>query len=189
MDIGPIWRAMLKNKAGFVLIALQIAVTLTIMVNAFGIIQERSARMDRDSGVDEAKYLRALNCNDGSSNNRRRATCPTPEMLLRRTKNTSGSSGPPNARQLVILPRYIARSCREVMLLTGLPGWTIGTSASQATGLSVAAASCCSPSMLNRQLPPISALSLATSRIPPVASPRSMKTVTPVSTSNALASS
>ena len=54
MDIGPIWRAMLRNKAGFVLIALQVAVTLTIMVNAIGIIQERSGRMDRDSGIDEA---------------------------------------------------------------------------------------------------------------------------------------
>jgi len=45
---------MLRNKAGFVLIALQIAVTLTIMVNAFGIIQERSFRVARDSGLDEA---------------------------------------------------------------------------------------------------------------------------------------
>jgi putative ABC transport system permease protein len=54
MDIGPIWRAMLRNKAGFVLIALQVAVTLTIVVNAFGIIQERSNRIDRDSGIDEA---------------------------------------------------------------------------------------------------------------------------------------
>ena len=54
MDIGPIWRAMQRNKAGFVLIALQIAVTLTIMVNAVGIIQERSRNMARDSGLDEA---------------------------------------------------------------------------------------------------------------------------------------
>ncbi len=54
MDIGPIWRAMLRNKAGFVLIALQIAVTLTIIVNAFGIIQERSTRLARPSGIDEA---------------------------------------------------------------------------------------------------------------------------------------
>ncbi len=54
MDIGPIWRAMLRNKAGFVLIALQVAVTLTIVVNAFGIIQERAGRIARDSGVDEA---------------------------------------------------------------------------------------------------------------------------------------
>jgi putative ABC transport system permease protein len=45
---------MLKYKAGFVLIALQIAVTLTILVNAFGIIQERSAKIARDSGIDEA---------------------------------------------------------------------------------------------------------------------------------------
>lgn len=44
---------MLRNKAGFVLIALQIAVTLTIMVNAFGIMQERAARIARDSGMDQ----------------------------------------------------------------------------------------------------------------------------------------
>ena len=54
MHIGPIWRAMLRNKAGFVLIAVQIAVTLTIMVNAFGIIQERVDKVGQDSGLDEA---------------------------------------------------------------------------------------------------------------------------------------
>ena len=54
MDIGPIWRAMLKNKAGFVLIAVQIAVTLTIMVNAVGIIQERATKSARPSGIDES---------------------------------------------------------------------------------------------------------------------------------------
>jgi len=53
MDIGPIWRAMLKNKSGFVLIALQIAVTMTIMVNAFAIMQERSNNAGRASGLDE----------------------------------------------------------------------------------------------------------------------------------------
>ena len=45
---------MLKNKAGFVLIALQIAVTMTIMVNAFAIIQERTNNAGRESGLDEA---------------------------------------------------------------------------------------------------------------------------------------
>lgn len=54
MDIGPIWRAMLRNKAGFILIALQMAVTLTILVNAFGIIQESSRKIAADSGIDEA---------------------------------------------------------------------------------------------------------------------------------------
>ena len=54
MEFGPIWRAILKNKAGFVLIALQIAVTMTIMVNAFAIMQERKNSISRESGLDEA---------------------------------------------------------------------------------------------------------------------------------------
>jgi putative ABC transport system permease protein len=54
MELGPIWRAMLRNKGGFVLIAVQIAVTMTIMVNAVAIIQERSGDMARPSGIDEA---------------------------------------------------------------------------------------------------------------------------------------
>jgi len=45
---------MLGNKGGFILIAVQIAVTMTIMVNAIAIIQERSANMARPSGLDEA---------------------------------------------------------------------------------------------------------------------------------------
>ena len=54
MEFGPILRAMLKSKAGYVLIALQIAVTMTIMVNAIGIMQERANAISRDSGMDEA---------------------------------------------------------------------------------------------------------------------------------------
>lgn len=54
MEIGPIWRAIWKNKAGFLLIALQIAVTMTIMVNAIAIMQERKNAISRDSGMDEA---------------------------------------------------------------------------------------------------------------------------------------
>jgi putative ABC transport system permease protein len=53
MEIGPIWRAMLRNKTACILIALQIAVTMAIMVNAISIIQERSRLMDRPSGIDE----------------------------------------------------------------------------------------------------------------------------------------
>lgn len=53
MEIGPIWRAMMRNKTAYVLIALQIAVTMAIMVNAIAIIQERSRLMDRPSGIDE----------------------------------------------------------------------------------------------------------------------------------------
>lgn len=53
MEIGPIWRALMRNKTAYILIALQIAVTMAIMVNAVSIIQERSRLMDRPSGVDE----------------------------------------------------------------------------------------------------------------------------------------
>lgn len=53
MELGPIWRAILRNKGSYILIAAQIAVTMAIMVNAIAIMQERAGRMDRPSGVDE----------------------------------------------------------------------------------------------------------------------------------------
>ncbi len=53
MEIGPIWRALLLNKSSYLLIALQIAVTMALMVNAISIVQERTRLMARPSGVDE----------------------------------------------------------------------------------------------------------------------------------------
>lgn len=53
MEIGPIWRALMRNRTAYLLIALQIAVTMAIMVNAISIIQERSRLMARPSGIDE----------------------------------------------------------------------------------------------------------------------------------------
>jgi len=53
MEIGPIWRALLRNKSSYVLIALQIALTMALMVNAISIVQERTRLMARPSGVDE----------------------------------------------------------------------------------------------------------------------------------------
>jgi putative ABC transport system permease protein len=44
---------MMRNKTGAILIALQIAVTMAIMVNAVSIIQERARLMARPSGLDE----------------------------------------------------------------------------------------------------------------------------------------
>jgi putative ABC transport system permease protein len=62
MELGPIWRALQRNRTSYVLIALQIAVTMAIMVNAIGIIQERSKQMARPSGIDEQNifYLTSL---------------------------------------------------------------------------------------------------------------------------------
>jgi len=57
METGPIWRAMMRNKTGVILIALQIAVTMAIMVNAISIMQERSRMMARPTGIDEANIF------------------------------------------------------------------------------------------------------------------------------------
>ena len=52
-DIGPIFRSLLRNRLGVILIALQIALTLAIVTNAAFIIAERSAEIARPSGLDE----------------------------------------------------------------------------------------------------------------------------------------
>ena len=57
MEFGPIWRSILRNKSGYVLIALQIAVTMALMVNAVSIIQERTRLKARPTGVDEANIF------------------------------------------------------------------------------------------------------------------------------------
>jgi putative ABC transport system permease protein len=53
LELGPMLRALLRNKTGALLIALQIALTLTILVNALFMILDRSKTMQRPSGVDE----------------------------------------------------------------------------------------------------------------------------------------
>jgi len=63
MEIGPIWRALIRNKSSYVLIALQIAATMALMVNAISIIQERTRLMGRPSGVDEANIFQLYSMN------------------------------------------------------------------------------------------------------------------------------
>ena len=53
MDIRPILSAMMRNKTGATLIALQIALTLAIVCNAVFIIHDRMTQMGRPSGMDE----------------------------------------------------------------------------------------------------------------------------------------
>ncbi len=52
MEIRPILSAMMRNKTGAVLIALQIAITLAIVVNATFIIYKRVEFVTRPSGMD-----------------------------------------------------------------------------------------------------------------------------------------
>ena len=53
-DLGPIFRTLLRNKLGALLIALQIALTLAVVTNAAYIISQRAADVARPSGLDEA---------------------------------------------------------------------------------------------------------------------------------------
>ncbi|WP_158885785.1 FtsX-like permease family protein [Rhodanobacter sp. L36] len=57
MHIQPILAALRRHKAGTVLIALQIALTLAIVCNAMFIIQQRLAHLSEPTGVDEANLL------------------------------------------------------------------------------------------------------------------------------------
>ncbi|MCW8833545.1 MAG: FtsX-like permease family protein [Colwellia sp.] len=61
LEAGLIIRALMRNKIGALLIALQIALTMTIIVNAIFMIQDRQAQMLRSSGVDEANTFYLTN--------------------------------------------------------------------------------------------------------------------------------
>jgi len=52
MEFGPIWRAGLRNKTGPVLMALQVALTLAVIVNAIFIIEQRIENIARPTGMD-----------------------------------------------------------------------------------------------------------------------------------------
>ena len=57
MSTHPILAALRRHKAGVILIALQIALTLAIVCNALFIIQQRLAHMSEPTGIDEANLL------------------------------------------------------------------------------------------------------------------------------------
>jgi putative ABC transport system permease protein len=53
MEIRPILSALLRNRAGAILVALQIAITLAIVVNAVYLTQQRVSKISRDTGLDD----------------------------------------------------------------------------------------------------------------------------------------
>src|SRR4030095_10039269 len=59
MGIRPILSAMLRNKTGAVLVALQIAFTLAVIVNAVYIVSKRVEKMMRPTGMDVAHIITA----------------------------------------------------------------------------------------------------------------------------------
>ena len=57
MEIRPILSAMLRNRTGAVLVALQIAITLAVLCNAGFIVQQRLDKMGRPTGYDAANIV------------------------------------------------------------------------------------------------------------------------------------
>jgi putative ABC transport system permease protein len=66
MQIRPILAALRRHKAGTVLIALQIALTLAIVCNALFIVHERLERSNRPTGMNEADVVTVQNRYVGS---------------------------------------------------------------------------------------------------------------------------
>ena len=56
-EIGPILRALWRNKAAAALVIVQVALTLTIFSNAAFVITERAARIARPTGIPEAEVF------------------------------------------------------------------------------------------------------------------------------------
>ncbi|MDR0183888.1 ABC transporter permease [Lysobacter arvi] len=54
MEFRPILNALMRNKTGLLLIALQVAITLAIVCNSVFIILQRIEKVNRPSGMDEA---------------------------------------------------------------------------------------------------------------------------------------
>jgi putative ABC transport system permease protein len=57
MEIRPILSAMMRNRTGAILVAMQIAITLAVLCNAGFIVQQRLAKMDRPTGYDDANIV------------------------------------------------------------------------------------------------------------------------------------
>jgi putative ABC transport system permease protein len=59
MELRPILSAMLRNKTGAILVAVQIAFTLAVIVNAVFIVSKRVEKMTRPNGMDVAHIITA----------------------------------------------------------------------------------------------------------------------------------
>ena len=57
MEFGPILSALKHHKTGTILVALQISVSIAIIVNAMFIINQRVEKMDRETGMDTKNIL------------------------------------------------------------------------------------------------------------------------------------
>jgi len=57
MELGPIFRTLLRNKTRLVLISIEVALTLAIVVNCINMMQDMRNQMDRPTGMDESNII------------------------------------------------------------------------------------------------------------------------------------
>ena len=57
MEIGPILRALINHRSRFVLITVEIALTLAIVANCVNMVLDQRAKVMRPTGIDEANIL------------------------------------------------------------------------------------------------------------------------------------
>lgn len=57
LNIRPILSALLRNRAGALLVAVQVAIALAVLVNALYIVVQRLEKMRRPTGIDEQNVL------------------------------------------------------------------------------------------------------------------------------------
>jgi putative ABC transport system permease protein len=61
MPFGPIFRALTRNRARFILIVAEVALTLAIVANCVSLIRESRASLAKESGFDDANLLLVRN--------------------------------------------------------------------------------------------------------------------------------
>src|SRR4051812_3066929 len=84
MELGPILRAMSRNKARFGLLVAQIAVTLAVVVNCVALIQDARRKMVYPKAFEEDdKILIVLPCQDMALRDHRRRSLWAWENLER----------------------------------------------------------------------------------------------------------
>lgn len=57
MELGPIFRTLLRNKTRLILISIEVALTLAIVVNCVNMMQDMQWQMDRPTGLDESNII------------------------------------------------------------------------------------------------------------------------------------
>jgi putative ABC transport system permease protein len=64
-NVRPILSALMRNRTGAILVALQIAVTLAVLVNATYVVKQRVDKVSRETGIDDANILAVANTGFG----------------------------------------------------------------------------------------------------------------------------